>query len=78
VTLTVSTGPETVTVPNVVQQGSEQAEQTLADAGFEVSVQTQPVTDPTQENVVLDQDPDGGSEAPGGSTVTIVVGDFPG
>jgi eukaryotic-like serine/threonine-protein kinase len=78
VTLTVSTGPETVTVPNVVQQGREQAEQTLEDAGFEVEVQTQPVADPTQENIVLDQDPDGGSEAPAGSTVTIVVGDFPG
>ena len=78
VTLTVSTGPATVTVPNVVQQGREQAEQMLRDAGFEVNVQTQPVADPTQENVVLDQDPDGGSEAQGGSTVTIVVGDFPG
>jgi beta-lactam-binding protein with PASTA domain/tRNA A-37 threonylcarbamoyl transferase component Bud32 len=78
VTLTVSTGPATVTVPNVVQQGREQAEQTLGEAGFEVNVQTQPVADPTQENVVLDQDPDGGSEAQGGSTVTIVVGDFPG
>jgi beta-lactam-binding protein with PASTA domain/tRNA A-37 threonylcarbamoyl transferase component Bud32 len=78
VTITVSTGPATVTVPNVVQQGREQAEQMLQDAGFEVNVQTQPVADPTQENVVLDQDPDGGSEAPGGSTVTIVVGDFPG
>jgi serine/threonine-protein kinase len=66
-----------VTVPNVVQQGREQAEQTLEDAGFEVNVQTQPVADPTQENVVLDQDPDGGNEAPAGSTVTIVVGDFP-
>ncbi|MGH3053282.1 MAG: PASTA domain-containing protein, partial [Gaiellaceae bacterium] len=78
VTLTVSTGPETVPVPNVVQQGREQAEQTLQTAGFEVNVQTQPVTDPTQENIVLDQDPDGGTQAPGGSTVTIVVGDFPG
>jgi beta-lactam-binding protein with PASTA domain/tRNA A-37 threonylcarbamoyl transferase component Bud32 len=78
VTLTVSTGPATVTVPDVVQQGREQAEETLRDAGFEVNVQTQPVTDPTQENVVLDQDPDGGSEATSGSTVTIVVGDFPG
>ncbi|MEX2102332.1 MAG: PASTA domain-containing protein, partial [Gaiellaceae bacterium] len=78
VTITVSTGPETVTVPGVVGQQREQAEQSLQDAGFEVNVQTQPVADPTQENVVLDQNPDGGSEAPGGSTVTIVVGDFPG
>jgi serine/threonine-protein kinase len=78
VTLTVSTGPETVPVPNVVQQGREQAEQTLQTGGFEVNVQTQPVADPTQENIVLDQDPDGGTQAPGGSTVTIVVGDFPG
>ncbi|MEX2464719.1 MAG: PASTA domain-containing protein [Gaiellaceae bacterium] len=78
VTITVSTGPATVTVPGVVGQQREQAEQTLQDAGFEVNVQMQPVADPTQENVVLDQNPDGGSEAPGGSAVTIVVGDFPG
>jgi hypothetical protein len=34
------------------------------------------VTDPAQDNVVQDQDPDGGSEAEPGSTVTIFVGQF--
>jgi beta-lactam-binding protein with PASTA domain/tRNA A-37 threonylcarbamoyl transferase component Bud32 len=78
VAIVVSTGPETATVPNVVGQQADTAEQNLEDAGFEVEVQTQPVADPAQENVVLDQDPNGGSEAPEGSTVTILVGDFPG
>jgi beta-lactam-binding protein with PASTA domain len=35
-----------------------------------------PVSDPTQDNVVQDQDPAGGASAPKGSTVTIFVGQF--
>jgi beta-lactam-binding protein with PASTA domain len=34
------------------------------------------VTDPTQDNIVQDQNPDGGSQADRGSTVTIFVGKF--
>jgi hypothetical protein len=34
------------------------------------------VADPTQDNVVQDQDPAGGTDAPNGSTVTIFVGEF--
>jgi eukaryotic-like serine/threonine-protein kinase len=76
VTITVSTGPSTVEVPNVVGQQSEAAEDDLQDAGFQVNVESVPVTDPTQDNVVQDQDPDGGSQAASGSTVTIFVGEF--
>jgi eukaryotic-like serine/threonine-protein kinase len=76
VTITVSTGPATAPVPNVVGQQSEAAEDDLQDAGFQVNVETVPVTDPTQDNVVQDQDPDGGSQATSGSTVTIFVGEF--
>jgi hypothetical protein len=32
------------------------------------------ITDPSQNNVVIAQDPGGDSQAPSGSTVTIVVG----
>jgi beta-lactam-binding protein with PASTA domain/tRNA A-37 threonylcarbamoyl transferase component Bud32 len=76
VTITVSTGPSSVTVPNVVGEQKETAKQDLQDAGFKVKTEMVPVSDPTQDNVVQDQDPAGGASAPKGSTVTIFVGQF--
>jgi serine/threonine-protein kinase len=76
VTITVSTGPSTAEVPNVVGQQREAAEDDLQDAGFDVDVEMVPVTDPTQDNVVQDQDPNGGSQAQSGSSVTIFVGEL--
>jgi eukaryotic-like serine/threonine-protein kinase len=76
VTITVSTGPSTTTVPNVLGEEEQQARDDLKNAGFKVKVENVPVTDPAQDNVVQDQDPDGGSEAEPGSTVTIFVGQF--
>jgi beta-lactam-binding protein with PASTA domain/tRNA A-37 threonylcarbamoyl transferase component Bud32 len=76
VTITVSTGPSTAEVPNVVGQQEEEAKDELEAAGFKVKVEKVPVTDPTQDNLVQDQDPDGGSQAESGSTVTIFVGEF--
>jgi beta-lactam-binding protein with PASTA domain/tRNA A-37 threonylcarbamoyl transferase component Bud32 len=76
VTITVSTGPSSTTVPNVVGEQKEAAQDDLKNAGFKVKVETVPVTDPTQDNVVQDQSPDGGSQAQSGSTVTIFVGKF--
>ena len=46
------------------------------DVVSQVDMQEVPVSDPTQNNVVQDQDPDSGSNAPSGSTVTIFVGKF--
>jgi eukaryotic-like serine/threonine-protein kinase len=76
VTITVSTGPSSATVPNVVGKDKNEAKQELQAAGFKVDMQEVPVSDPTQNNVVQDQDPKGGSSAPKGSTVTIFVGKF--
>jgi beta-lactam-binding protein with PASTA domain len=76
VTITVSTGPSSATVPNVVGEQKETAKQDLQDAGFKVKTEMVPVSDPTQDNVVQDQDPAGGASAPKGSTVTIFVGQF--
>jgi serine/threonine-protein kinase len=76
VQITVSTGPESVTVPNVEGQQREEAEENLENAGFSVRVEEEEVDDPTQDNVVIDQDPDGQEEAPAGSEVTIFVGKF--
>jgi eukaryotic-like serine/threonine-protein kinase len=78
VQITVSSGPESVTVPNVEGQAQEQAEQELEDAGFKVKVEQQDTDDPLLDNVVLDQDPEGNTQAPPGSTVIITVGKFTG
>jgi beta-lactam-binding protein with PASTA domain len=43
-----------------------------------VAVTKQSTTDPTQDGLVISQSPSGGSPAPKGSTVTIVVGVFQG
>jgi beta-lactam-binding protein with PASTA domain/predicted Ser/Thr protein kinase len=76
VRITVSSGPESKTVPDVVGQDRDQAEQTLEDAGFKVKVRDEETDDPTLENKVLDQSPSGGVRAEPGSTVTIFVGKF--
>jgi serine/threonine-protein kinase len=76
VTITVSSGPAATSVPNVVGEQKETAKDDLQAAGFHVQVQNVPVADPTQDNIVQDQDPAGGSDAPNGSTVTIFVGKF--
>ena len=76
VTITVSTGPSSATVPNVVGEQKEAAQDDLKNAGFKVKVENVPVTDPTQDNIVQTQSPDGGSQAERGSTVTIFVGKF--
>jgi len=74
VTLYVSKGPKTSTVPDVTSQDEASATQTLERSGFTVDVQDQDVTDPSQDGIVLEQTPVGGTEAKPGSTVTIVVG----
>jgi eukaryotic-like serine/threonine-protein kinase len=73
VTLYVSKGPKTSTVPDVTSQDEGSARQTLERSGFTVVVQEQDTTDPNQDGIVLDQIPAGGTEAKPGSTVTIVV-----
>jgi serine/threonine-protein kinase len=74
VSLTVSNGPKTSTVPDVTSTDSDSAQQTLEASGFRSSVTFQDVTDPTSDGVVLSQDPAGGSEQKPGTLVTLVVG----
>jgi serine/threonine-protein kinase len=76
ITLNVSKGPKTSTVPDVTSLDEEAARQQLEASGFKVTVTQQPTTDPGQNGFVLSQDPAGGSQAPAGTTVTIVVGQF--
>ncbi len=74
VTLQVSTGPQLATVPSVTQDDQVTATQLLQQAGFAVSVVPQDVTDPTQDKLVLAQDPPSGKKLQQGTTVTITVG----
>jgi beta-lactam-binding protein with PASTA domain len=73
VDLEVSNGPPQVTVPDVVGYTSQQAVQTLENAGFQV-IQQYKQTGPDQDNIVQEQNPPGNSQATKGSTVTIVIG----
>ncbi len=74
VAIGVSTGPSSVTVPDVVGEFREDAENELEFNGFDVQVIEQETSDPNQHDRVLDQNPSGGVQAAPGSTVRIAVG----
>jgi serine/threonine-protein kinase len=74
ITLSVSKGPATTQVPEVRNQNQSLAEQLLSDAGLTPSVVYQPVTDPSQDGIVLDQNPAPGADAKAGEIVIITVG----
>lgn len=76
VTIVVSTGAERVAVPEVTGRPREEAEATLEDAGFEVSVREQESED-REPGTVLSQDPAAGSSRPKGSRVTLTVAKAP-
>ena len=73
VTLTVSSGPERVEVPDVTGLDEQSARAELEGVGFEVATSEVPTSDPTQDGSVLRQTPAGGSSLTAGSVVTIVV-----
>jgi eukaryotic-like serine/threonine-protein kinase len=74
ISLSVSKGPKTSSVPDVTSQDEASARSTLEQSGFVVQVRDQDVTDPGLEGIVLSQSPTGSTQAKQGSTVTIVVG----
>jgi serine/threonine-protein kinase len=71
VTVNVSTGPQQVTVPNVIGQTQLAAQGILTGAGFNVTVNQTP--NPANAGKVIAQSPAGGQAAPG-TNVTITVG----
>ncbi len=73
VLLTVSKGPPTVQVPDVVNQDVDTAKATLIAAGFKVKLLSTDTSDPTQDLHVVAQDPGGLTDAKPGSVVTITV-----
>jgi serine/threonine-protein kinase len=74
VTITVSTGIETVSVPNVVGLSRRDAIAQLRDVGLTASPREVDVTDASQDGVVTDQRPAAGIEIEEGKSVVIMVG----
>ena len=74
VTLTVSTGIEKVSVPNVVGLNRRDAVDQLREVGLVAAPRETDVTDPSQDGVVTDQRPAAGIEIEKGKQVVIIVG----
>jgi eukaryotic-like serine/threonine-protein kinase len=74
VSLTVSKGPKTSTIPDVSSNDVGSATATLAASGFKWKIVHQDVTDPNLDGSVLTQSPEGGQQAAPGATVTLTVG----
>jgi eukaryotic-like serine/threonine-protein kinase len=74
VTLSVSTGQTTTSVPDVVGDDEETARTTLENDGWTVVVRDTGTDDSTEDGRVLSQTPAAGAQAKPGSRVTIYVG----
>ena len=75
VQLLVSTGPERVTVPDVVNLSQASAEQLVIDAGLVPRITTRELRQgESGAGNVIDQTPEGDEEAAAGSQVTLVIG----
>ena len=78
ITLSVSKGPATTQVPDVTNYNQADATTILQQAGLTVAVITDPVTDPSQDGIVISQDPAPGADAKAGEVVSIHVGQLTG
>ncbi|MHB0977503.1 MAG: PASTA domain-containing protein [Candidatus Aquicultorales bacterium] len=75
-TLTISKGPETVQVPDVVNKGIDEAAATLEQAGLKVT-QTDEFSDSVGSGLVIRTAPPAGTKVDMGSTVAVVVSKGP-
>jgi serine/threonine-protein kinase len=74
ISLTVSKGPKSSTVPDVTSTDIGSATSTLAASGFKWKIQRQDVSDPNLDGTVLTQAPNGGEQAKPGTVVVLTVG----
>lgn len=72
ITLSISSGPENATVPNVVGYDQVEASSVLESAGFKVTVK-QSYSDTVESGKVISQSPVGTTSTTPGATVTITV-----
>jgi eukaryotic-like serine/threonine-protein kinase len=77
IALTVSNGPKTVSVPDVRTLDVGTATSELQAQGLKVKFTYTDVTDPNSDQIVLDQNPEGGQQIKPGAQVTLVVGRCP-
>jgi serine/threonine-protein kinase len=80
IVLRVSSGPaqpQTVAVPDVVDQDESSATATLRAQGFVVAVDDTDASDPGDVGIVVSQSPSADAQVAAGSTVTITVGRTP-
>jgi len=71
VTLVVSSGPQQVTVPNLIGETQDDAFSRLRDAGLSPAARERPSSEPV--DTVIEQTPAGGQQVDEGSTVTLFV-----
>ncbi len=76
VTIIVSTGAGSVTVPSVEGQSEDAASRLLQSRGLSVEVVARETDDPDEDGRVLDQAPSAGSRLRQGDFVTIYVGEL--
>ena len=74
ITITISTGSETVSVPSVVGMDKDTAQSTLANAGFKHDPQYR-YDDSTPVNQVISQSPTGNAKK--GATITLIISNGP-
>lgn len=70
--VTISEGDNLVPVPNVVNRDLADAEEILKDSDFKVGVEYEH-SDTIPENVVIRQDPEGGTSAEPGTRINLVI-----
>ena len=73
VDVVVSAGQEEFGVPNVIGENVDVAAARIEAQGFEVGAREYVETDEVDENLVIAQSPDGGSTAPPGAVVDLIV-----
>ena len=79
VTLYVSDGQQTVTVPtDLVGETNVQAQKELTAESLFAPEDFEPVTNPSQDGHVINSDPKSGQQIRQGSTVTLYVGEYTG
>ncbi len=76
VTIIVSTGAGSVTVPDVVGQSEDAARNLLQSRGLSVEIVSQETDEQSEDGRVLDQAPTSGARLRQGDFVTIYVGEF--
>ena len=74
VRVNVSQGPGTKAVPDVTGDDETAATTKLENAGFTVKVVRQDTTDASEDGIVLDETPAGGTDAKPGAKVTLTIG----